>query len=308
MRAHRAAVFLLASACGSGSGSGDDTTSDGSTGAASTSTSTSASTNEETSSGSATSSTSASSESGEDPGTSSGSGSDSGSESGSTARVPGDVLDLGPWKLTLPIDDPREAGSPWEILQPELATFSIDPHFMLDASGEAVIFQAHAGGTTTDNSGYPRSELREMTADGAELASWSTSEGTHTMTMVQAITALPEVKPHVVAGQIHDAEDDVVMIRLEGEHLFVEGGGDELGTLDDAYVLGTEFTVVVEAHDGEIDVYYEDLSRPAVTVPRDVDGCYFKAGAYTQSNEEQGDAPDAYGEVVIRDLVVEHVL
>jgi hypothetical protein len=304
MRAHAFMVVLVA-ACGDGSGGDGEETSSGSTGA----TSVSGSTSSASSGGSTADDETGSSEggSGSDSGSGSGSGGESGAETtGSSARVPADVLDLGPWKLTLPIADPRDADTPWEILQPELATFSIDPYFLVAASGDAVIFHAHAGGTTTDNSGYPRSELREMTADGAELASWSTSDGTHTMTIVQAITQLPEVKPHVVAGQVHDAEDDVVMIRLEGEHLFVEGGGDELGTLDDAYTLGTVFTVVVAAHDGMIDVFYEDLATPAVSVPRDVDGCYFKAGAYTQSNEEQGDAPDAYGEVVLRELVVDH--
>jgi poly(beta-D-mannuronate) lyase len=37
-----------------------------------------------------------------------------------------------------------------------------------------------------------------------------------------------------------------------------------------------------------------------------VDGCYFKAGAYTQSNEEQGDTADAYGQVEIHALDLEH--
>lgn len=48
------------------------------------------------------------------------------------------------------------------------------------------------------------------------------------------------------------------------------------------------------------------MARRITTVDRAVDGCYFKAGVYTQSNPDQGDAADAYGEVVIRDLVVSH--
>jgi Alginate lyase len=230
----------------------------------------------------------------------------SSSEGGPPATVPAELLELSAWKLTLPIGSRREPDEPREVLQPELATFSIDPFFELTAEADAVIFQANAGGVTTSNSGYPRSELREMTADGADEAAWSTSAGTHTLTITQAITHLPDEKPHVVAGQIHDAEDDIVMIRLEGDRLFVEGDGEELGLLDDAYVLGTVFTVQMSAHDGMIDVYYEDLGTPAVTVAREVEGCYFKAGVYTQSNEEQGDAPDAYGEVVIHELVLEH--
>jgi hypothetical protein len=36
------------------------------------------------------------------------------------------------------------------------------------------------------------------------------------------------------------------------------------------------------------------------------ESCYFKAGAYTQSNTSKGDAADAYGEVIIRSLQVTH--
>jgi hypothetical protein len=42
-----------------------------------------------------------------------------------------------------------------------------------------------------------------------------------------------------------------------------------------------------------------------VTLERDTDGCYFKAGAYTQSNEEYDSPPDR-GAVAIRELEVTH--
>jgi len=227
----------------------------------------------------------------------------SGADAGTGPQLPADVLDLAAWKLTLPTGD---EGSPTEILQPELATFELEPYFHLDEARDAVVLRAHAGGVTTENSSYPRCELREMESGGADEAAWSTSTGAHTMTITQAITHLPEVKPHVVAGQVHDAEDDVVMIRLEGANLFVEGGGEDLGTLDASYTLGTPFTVKIEAQAGHIRVFYEDLVTPSVDIERDVEDCYFKAGAYTQSSPERGDDADAYGEVVIYDLTVTH--
>lgn len=217
---------------------------------------------------------------------------------------PADLLDLTDWKLTLPVETDH-AGSPDEIRQPELATFSLAPYFVPNGEGTAVVFRAHAGGATTDGSGYPRSELREMTGMGADEASWSTTSGTHVMTIRQAITALPPVKPHVVAGQIHDAADDVVMIRLEDRHLFVEGGGADLGTLDPDYELGTIFTTRIEASGGFIRVHHDGALR--VEIERRGDGMYFKAGCYTQSNESRGDAPEAYGEVVIYALEVSHL-
>lgn len=233
-----------------------------------------------------------------------GEASSSGTDTGAPL-VPGAVLDLAAWKLTLPLGDPEAPDEPWEILQPALASFVDDPHFAVAPSG-GVQFRAEVDGVTTSNSGYPRSELREMDATGLDEAAWSTSRGVHRMRVTQAITHLPEVKPHVVAGQIHDADDDVVMIRLEDETLFVEGGGDELGVLDPAYVLGDPFTVEIVATGGSIAIYYDDAPDPAVTLAVDRDGCYFKAGAYVQSNLEQGDVAGAYGEVVITALEVTH--
>lgn len=219
----------------------------------------------------------------------------------STATVPGELLDLSIWKLTLPVG---EAERPREILQPELDTFEMDPWFLVE--GGAVRFRANVGGVTTGGSSYPRCELREMERDGRTRASWSTTAGQHSMRIVQAITALPPVKPHVVAGQIHDAADDVVMIRLEGRHLFVEGNGRELGTLDSDYALGEIFTVRIEARDGHIRVDHGDDGSFEVDLAVATDGCYFKAGAYTQSNPSRGDDPDSYGEVVIHELEVTH--
>src|SRR5689334_2747063 len=133
-----------------------------------------------------------------------------------TAQVPGQLLDLTNWKLTLPTG--RE-GKPEEIEEPALSSFT-NNFFRLNDGRDGVVFTANAGGVTTSGSSYPRSELREMS--GPELASWSNTTGTHTLRLREAVTQLPKVKPHVVAAQIHDAEDDVIEVRVEGEHLLVE--------------------------------------------------------------------------------------
>lgn len=230
-------------------------------------------------------------------------GVDGGAPSSGTLSVPADLLDLQSWKLTLPIDT-GHAGSPDEIRQPELSTFSLDPYFVVTGSRDGVRFRAHCGGATTSNSGYPRSELREMTSAGTSNASWSTTSGTHTLFIRQAITHLPDVKSHVVAGQIHDASDDLIMIRLENQRLFVEANGSDVGVLDPAYTLGRIFEVKIVAASGRIKVHHNGVLK--VDIARSASGCYFKAGAYTQSNTSRGDAPDAYGEVVIYQLQISH--
>ena len=221
------------------------------------------------------------------------------------SEIPAEVLDLSAWKVTLPADLPERKGSPDEIRQPQLKTFIEPGAFFVNENGKGVVFRAISGAMTTVNSKYPRSELREMTADGSASAAWNTNDDhIHTMTLQQAVTKTPEVKPHVVCAQIHDKKDDVMMVRLEGQRLFIERNKTGDVELDTAYVLGTSFNLRIEAGNGRVKVWYNDvLSMDWETVRT---GCYFKAGCYTQSNVEKGDKPDAYGEVVITALAISH--
>lgn len=218
---------------------------------------------------------------------------------------PADVIDLKNWKETLPVGDVE---SPVEIRQPGLATYSLDPYFTVSPGGDGIRFRAPTDGVTTIGSGFPRSELREMTNNGAAPASWSTVSGKHSMTISEAITAVPETKKHVVAGQIHDSLDDVVVIRLEHPRLFVDVNGTKGPVLDPNYTLGKRFNVRFEAGGGKIKIYYNDSASPQFTMTKSVGGCYFKAGVYTQSNcsTEEVCGSDNYGEVVIYSLAVTH--
>lgn len=217
----------------------------------------------------------------------------------SGAQVPGQVLDLQNWYLTLPTG---EIGHPDTVMQPQLASYS-SPYFKLDDAHDGVVFTSEAGGVTTENSGYPRSELREM--NGGEKAEWSNRRGAHTMEVRQAVTALPPVKPEVVMAQIHDAESDVIEIRLEDNRLVAQyaDGKDEF-VLDPAYVLGTPYDLRVVAANGRIDVFYNGTL--AGSAPVAGDDWYFKTGSYLQSNVSRGDAADAAGQVVLYALRVTH--
>ncbi len=222
----------------------------------------------------------------------------------SLGEPPAKVLDLSRWMLTLPVDTDRR-GSPDEIKQPVLASFVDPDRFFVDEQRNGVVFRAHCGGKTTKGSRYPRCELREMNDDGKTRASWETQGSViHTMTMRVAITKTPRVKKHVVCAQIHDASDDVMMVRLEGKKLFVERNETGDVMLDDAYELGTSFDLKVQAREGRIKVWYDSELKLDWEASRT--GCYFKAGCYTQSNLSQNDTADDYGEVVISQLHVGH--
>jgi hypothetical protein len=86
--------------------------------------------------------------------------------------VPADILNLDNWTLTLPIEGMSAANI---IKQPVLNTYYHSKYFY--AKNNAVVLIANCGGATTVRSTYPRSELREMKANGAIEASWSAKEG-----------------------------------------------------------------------------------------------------------------------------------
>lgn len=219
---------------------------------------------------------------------------------GAGEAVPGRILDLSGWKLTLPVDTDRP-GRPDEIEGAELLRFASPDHFFANAAGDGVVFRAPCGGATTKGSGYPRCELREMTPGGGDEVAWSTDDAApHVLTVRLAVTRTPPKKPHVVCAQIHDAKDDLLMVRLEGRRLFVER--NDLGdvAIDDGYEPGRPFELRIEAGGGRVGVWYDGVRKLDWKVSRA--GCYFKTGCYTQSNTARGDRPDAFGEVVIHSL------
>lgn len=223
---------------------------------------------------------------------------------GGDCTYPADVLDLTAWKVQLPIGAEED---PDEVTQPELATYAVDPWFRAAESCDGVLFRSAVNGVTTGGSSYPRSELREMIADGSDEAGWPATSGTHTMTIREAITALPADKPHVVAGQIHDGSDDVTVFRLEGTKLYVTKGDTTHHKLvDDDYVLGTPFEAKFVVSGGTIEAYYNGVLQ--TTISAGFSDGYFKAGAYTQANCDRSDpcSDSNYGEVVIHDIAVTH--
>ncbi|MDQ3576994.1 MAG: polysaccharide lyase family 7 protein [Actinomycetota bacterium] len=216
---------------------------------------------------------------------------------------PSQILNLTNWKVTLPIG---ESESPKEVKQPTLATYAISPWFKVTSTCDGVQFRAPVNGVTTSGSSYPRSELREMKNNGADNASWSSGFGTHTLILSQSIKNLPAVKPHVVAGQIHDGQDDVSVFRLEGGKLYVTNGDNSHHKLvTSSYVLGTKFEAKFVVSGGQIKAYYNGVLQTTIT--KSFSG-YFKAGAYTQANCDNSSpcGSDNFGQVMIYKATVTH--
>jgi Alginate lyase len=232
-----------------------------------------------------------------------------GADGGQRLKYPAQLLDLSNWKITLPIDSKGQtSGRAVEVTQPKLATFESKPWFTLNDAQTAVVFRANHGGATTSGSGNPRSELREMDATGLKPASWSSTSGRHTLWIRQAITALTKTKPHTVAGQIHDGEDDVTVFRLEGKNLYItDGNNTKAKLLANDYVLGTVFTVKFIVEGGVVTYEYNEQPVANYQQSKKGSGWYFKVGDYTQSNPSTATDDDAaYAEVQVFDFKVEH--
>jgi hypothetical protein len=216
-----------------------------------------------------------------------------------TAAAMAGIVDTTGWYLTLPTG---HKGDPDTVQPPKLAQYS-STWFHLDSTDEGLVFTANAGGVTTSGSSYPRSELREM--DGAKKASWSNTRGTHTLTVRQAVTALPKAKPEVVTAQIHDSSDDVMEVRLEDTKLIAQyNDGRSDITLDPSYSLGTVYDLKIVASGGHIRVFYNGTKK--ADIAKQGSGWYFKSGSYVQSNTSKGDKASAVATVVIYQLDVAH--
>jgi Alginate lyase/F5/8 type C domain len=217
-------------------------------------------------------------------------------------EYPAQVLDLRAWKIQLPIGAEE---SPDEVKQPQLATYKVDPWFVPTANCDGVRFRSAVNGVTTGGSNYPRSELREMNADGSDEAAWSSTDGTHTMTIDQTVTHLPNDKPHMVVGQIHGGDDDVSVFRVEGTSLYVTNGDDaNYRLVTDDFKLNTRFQVRFVVAQGTIHAYYN--GKEVATLDADFSTGYFKAGAYTQANCDRSSPCDEsnYGETIIHKVTI----
>ena len=218
-----------------------------------------------------------------------------------TGRVPGDVLDLSRWYLTLPIAEPsRDPDRPWNVYQPELQGFSCPDLFRV-ADG-AVEYVAPAKGVTTSaESGATRCELREMTGPGRnDKASWGFADGAvHSLTCTLTCDPRSVVgRKECIVGQIHDATPVppiYLLIKMETDRgtlrLFKNGPGvgnllTDVGPTDlvSYRIRVAERRCMIWAARGDVSAL---PAQPAFEFPADdfasgSSGCYFKAGAYNK--------------------------
>jgi hypothetical protein len=208
--------------------------------------------------------------------------------------APGGNFDLSHWKLQEPVGLP---GSPTAIGPAALRGPNgfQDNYFFTDKIDGAMTFWDPENGVTTPNSNYPRSELRELNADGSQ-ANWPVT-GTNTMSATLAVTQVPD---HVCIGQIHCGtalQSGLTATTKPLLELYYYSNGDiKLGIEDSPsgsqtshnitnIPLGTKFSYTIQlTGDGTIALVLNGTTYTFTMPPSFIGyGEYFKAGNYDQS-------------------------
>ncbi len=228
--------------------------------------------------------------------------------------VPGQLLNLSRWYLTLPIADPtgRDTSGPWDVYQPELATFTYPQYFHTggDSHGPYVEYVAPAKGVTTSGSGATRCELREMVGPTVKAA-WSFADGKpHSLTCTLTVDGTSiDGRKEIIVGQIHSVGGSpplILAVNHTRSALEVYRQGPRQGDLLTSLQPGELFTYCINASGGRLKLYAargtiaQLPSSPTFDWPASVlteqSGEYFKAGAYNKELASSG----AAGQSIVR--------
>jgi hypothetical protein len=205
---------------------------------------------------------------------------------------PGGNFDLSIWELQEPIGSP---GAPTTIPPSQLIGPNgfHDMYFFTDPTDGAMSFWDPENGVTTANSLYPRSELREMNANGTP-ANWAIT-GTHKLSATLKATMIPD---HVAVGQIHlgtgtpASTKPLLELFYHANGAIVIGieqtpaGGNEVLTPVGNVPLGTKWSYVIGLSGNAITLSIDGGATQSFTMSNtfNQEGMYFKAGDYDQSN------------------------
>jgi hypothetical protein len=215
------------------------------------------------------------------------------------------------WELQLPTGH----GHNFDTVPPDsLPTFSDAYYFKANDQGQ--IFMDPAHGITSSGSLHPRSELREVTPGGGQVA-WSPS-GTNTLTVTGKVLAVGGgASGHVTVGQIFNGSDSIPLFELQysnavggfkGLYEEAKGGGGGPIDLKTPMALNAEYTFTLALEKNELTVtingkqVYSHMPSAKVLGK----GFYFKVGAYDQTATAGTVSTTPYTEVENYNITVVH--
>ena len=253
------------------------------------------------------------------------------------------TIDLSHWKVTVPIAN--EEGKPYEVEPPELSNYAtnevLKPYMYNDSLRGAIVFHAFPSESTTRNTKYSRSELREQMVPGENNVNWTFKQGGYMKgkLSMKEVTKDADGKYHrVIIMQIHGrltneqrdliGEDDnnappmlkiywdngkirvktKVLKNLNStyeEMLHEEAWGNDDGFNFEQEVGFRKFTLEVKVTEGKLVVV---LNKNEFKVYKnihmqkwDIFENYFKAGNYFQTRDD-----GAYAKVNYYELEIKH--
>ncbi len=251
-------------------------------------------------------------------------------------------IDLSNWKVTLPV--PRGDGKPLEVEPPEILSYATDeallPFMYNDSTDGSLVFYAYPESSTA-NSSYSRTELREQMDPGSNSTNWTFAQGGR----MKGTLSVPEIssdsggdRHRTIIMQIHGRltneqrdliqeddnnappvlkiywQDGRVRVRTkvlkdvnvsDTEILRTSAWEDDEGRYF-SEVVGTEqFTLEVIVSDGRMEVKMNDNESfvyEGIHMEKwGVFENYFKAGNYLQTSDA-----NAFARVKYYDLEISH--
>lgn len=199
------------------------------------------------------------------------------------------MIDLATWNLSIPVGIPATT-----INTPQLVRGYQDGYFR---SGETLFFWAPVTGSTTDNAKYPRSELRETTADGRAF-NWSYTSAENTLRAALTVNQVPS-NGKIVIGQIHAYQSNEPLLKVEYQYKEKLKTGNivaklrrspdaeiEVITVAQGVPLNVRFDYIIAlTSSGDLSVNAYDANwKVRLDQQWSTKLLYFKAGVYTQDN------------------------
>lgn len=227
-------------------------------------------------------------------------------------KPPGENFKLSNWELDLPVKN----GDSIEIISGnDLSKGYTSNYFYTDELDGAMTFKCPSNGGTTPNSHYPRTELREIPAQGE----WEIYNGNHSLSATLNVVQLPSNKG-IIIGQIHGTDNKLhpQMVKLMygiDNNIYVELQTDFQPGLEQkqklmtcklgdkiSYILNVtnissnSCKINVSVNDKQISFTYKNKYWKS-------DKFYFKAGNYLQDNSPSA---DDIGIIKLYSLNVQH--
>ena len=215
------------------------------------------------------------------------------------STAPSSVLNLAHWKLTLPVDENHgTTGEAAEVETPDLTAGYRSGYFCVNPAG-GVKFWAPVNGATTDDSEYPRSELRYMLDPNDDNANWAPDDDNASLSARLVVERVPASTQKVVIGQVHGFQTNAyIKLRYQyhpGSHT---GSVAALVNEDPSSSNSTNFGEIYNLPNGQSLTYSIAVVNREITI--EVNGhpltsfhvqsgwlhvpMYFKAGTYDQAS------------------------